>query len=81
MNEWLLIIFSAIALVVPHFLSRTKPPVRAYIRLAAVVVLMVLVWGFSDPGTLGSKLVLTAIAIGSLIQAVKEYRKPLSASR
>lgn len=82
MNEWLLIIVFVIVLVVPqYFLSRVKQPLLSYIRVAALVLLLVLVWGFSEPVRMVSKVALTGIAAGALLQAIKDYRKTLNPSK
>jgi disulfide bond formation protein DsbB len=76
MNELLLILVVAALLILSSiFLSRVKQPWKSYIRITSSVFLLVLVWGFAEPGNLAAKIVLTILAIYGLVKGIMEYRR------
>lgn len=81
MNEWIMMAIFVLVLLLRQFLrSRVKPPALTYIQLTVAVLLLVLVWSFGYTDRWTARLALTAIAIGSAIQAVREYRKAVNHS-
>jgi hypothetical protein len=82
MNEWIMMAAFVLVLLLPQFLrSKVKQPALTYIQLSGAVLLIILVWGFGDPDRWTGRLALTAIALGSALQAVREYRKAVNHSQ
>lgn len=76
MNEVLLIIvFLALLVVTQGSLDRFNQPLRTYVQLLSAGFLLVLVWGFGEGDTWTPRLVLTVVALITIIRIIIEYRK------
>jgi C4-dicarboxylate transporter len=75
LNEILLILAVIVVLTVPYFLlKRTKQPLTTYIKLAAGLFLLILVWFFApSESKIAIKVLMSTIVVTSAIKTIKEY--------
>ena len=69
MNEFMLIIFFISLLISSYLMANlVKRPVSTYIRIAASVALLILVWFFADNAPFGPRIILSGIALTSIVR-------------
>ncbi len=74
LNEILLIIGVISVLIVPQLLlSRIKQPLHTYIRLGSGLLLLILVWFFSNDASWPIKVFMTTVVVSSAIKTMKDY--------
>ena len=77
MNEWLLILVIVAVLIGSQFFIKKGRPSLAYlcVQVIGTILLMIFVWGFADKDRWPYQLLLTAIAISSVLRTFMAYRK------
>ncbi len=76
LNEILLIVVAmTILVIIPSILKRIKQPLNTYITLTSELLLLILVWFFTDNGSLPIKVIMTLFVIASAIKSIKDYKE------
>ena len=76
MNEVILIIIVLIVIMGSKFLmSRQKKPSLNYTRIIAAIALLVLIWFFGEGAPIGSRMILTVIALTSMGREYSSLKK------
>lgn len=76
MNELVLfIIVAAILLVSQIVVRRVKKPLLNYIRITVSIMLLILVWFFSEKGNISTKCILSAILLTVLYREYMNLKK------
>lgn len=75
-NELILIIVFILLVFIPSLLIKKLPlRTQVYIRGIAGVLLITYIWIFSSEHSFGPKIILTLVAIGSVVATYRNYQQ------
>lgn len=75
LEETLLIIAFAAALIIPSFLQKKlRQPLNTYSKLLAGALLLVLAWFFAADGPVAVKVIITTLVVLTSIKTIRDFK-------